>query len=204
MPNKPQPQEITFKGCPPDGDGGDRATNRLKNRVDEANWIPVSFDALIGLTWPKGMEGRDRDRWSPADAAAIARDEGIPVAVEGYLAGARLSDPESTNCHGADAEFRDHHLWLVKAPNDDRAKSIVCEPTPRVKVNHPGWTSAIFNRLVNEKLHVRISGWTMMDPEHPDQVGQTRGTIWEIHPIMQIEVERQGRWVILDDFAAGR
>jgi hypothetical protein len=48
---------------------------------------------------------------------------------------------------------------------------------------------------------VRISGWTMLDPEHPDQVDNTRGTIWEIHPIMQIEVQQQGRWVALDDTA---
>jgi hypothetical protein len=39
---------------------------------------------------------------------------------------------------------------------------------------------------------VRISGWLMMDPEHPDQIGNTRGTIWEIHPIMQIEVQESG------------
>ena len=38
----------------------------------------------------------------------------------------------------------------------------------------------------------------MLDPEHPDQVGKTRGTIWEIHPIMFIEVEQQGKWVSLD------
>ena len=38
-----------------------------------------------------------------------------------------------------------------------------------------------------------------LDPEHPDQVDNTRGTIWEIHPIMQIEVQQQGRWVALDD-----
>ena len=45
---------------------------------------------------------------------------------------------------------------------------------------------------------VRISGWLMLDPEHPDQVGKTRGTIWEIHPIMQIEVNQNGQWTPLD------
>jgi hypothetical protein len=41
----------------------------------------------------------------------------------------------------------------------------------------------------------------MLDPEHPDQVGKTRGTIWEIHPVMKIEVEQDGKWVMLDSIA---
>jgi hypothetical protein len=38
----------------------------------------------------------------------------------------------------------------------------------------------------------------MLDPEHPEQLGKTRGTLWEIHPIMKMEVERGGRWVDLE------
>jgi len=45
---------------------------------------------------------------------------------------------------------------------------------------------------------VRISGWLMMDPQHPDQVGNSRVTIWEIHPITRIEVFRDSWWVDLD------
>jgi hypothetical protein len=41
---------------------------------------------------------------------------------------------------------------------------------------------------------VRISGWILLDPEHPDQVGKTRATIWEIHPVMKIEVSTGGMW----------
>jgi hypothetical protein len=89
MPNKPQPAEITYNGCPPQGDGGDPVLNRLKNRVDEGNYVPVAFDAVFQLTWPKGVERRDHDQWSQVDASAIARYEGIPVSVEGYLAEAK-------------------------------------------------------------------------------------------------------------------
>jgi hypothetical protein len=39
-----------------------------------------------------------------------------------------------------------------------------------------------------------VSGWLMMDQEHPDQVGKTRGTLWEVHPVMRLEVERRGGW----------
>jgi hypothetical protein len=31
-------------------------------------------------------------------------------------------------------------------------------------------------------------------------VGKTRGTLWEIHPIMQIAVQKDGQWINLDDF----
>ena len=201
MPNKPTPRQITFKGCPPEGDGGDAELNRLKNRVDEGNYAPVTFDAILDLKWPSSIEQRFRNRWSAADRAAIAHYEGIPVVVEGFWAGARLSGPESPNCHGEAAEFRDYHVWLTKTAGEDRTRSIVIEPTPRVKANHAGWRSDVFERVVRERLRTRISGWLMMDPEHPVEIGKTRGTIWEVHPIMQIEVQQGGRWVTLDDFA---
>ena len=201
MPNKPQPTEITYNGCPPQGDGGDPVLNRLKNRVDEGNYVPVTFDAVFQLTCPKGVERRDHAQWSPADAAAIARYEGIPVSVEGYLADAKEQGPESTNCHGNDLQSHDLHIWLTKTAGQDRSRSIVVEATPRVRANHPGWTVRALEKIAKSQQRVRISGWVMFDPEHPDEVGKTRGTIWEIHPIMQIEVEQQGKWVALDNLA---
>jgi hypothetical protein len=40
----------------------------------------------------------------------------------------------------------------------------------------------------------------MLDQEHPEQLGQTRVTLWEIHPIMQVDVDKSGQqWVKLDD-----
>jgi hypothetical protein len=31
--------------------------------------------------------------------------------------------------------------------------------------------------------------------EHPEQIGQFRATLWEIHPITRIEVFTGGKWV---------
>jgi hypothetical protein len=198
MRDKPQPQEITFQGCPPEGDGGDPALNRLKNRVDEGNYIPVQFNAILELSWPPGVEQRARADWSAADAAAVARYEGLPVAVEGYLAGARETSPEAVNCHGKLAEDLDWHIWLVPARDGDPAHALVVKATPRVRARHPGWTMPVMDKIVKSHQHVRISGWLMLDPEHPEEVGKTRGTIWEIHPVMRIEGEEQGRWVALE------
>jgi hypothetical protein len=197
LPNKPRPTEITFQGCPPDGDGGDRALNRQKNRVDEGAYVPVSLNAIVTLPWPPAIEQKRRANWSRRDAAEVEKYEGVPVQVIGYIAGAKLEGPESPNCHGADAAYRDFHVWLTDTSSTDRRGSVVIEMTPRVRTNHPEWTVAALRKLSRSKTKVRVSGWLMMDQEHPDQVGRTRGTIWEIHPVMRVEVERGGRWAPL-------
>jgi hypothetical protein len=198
---KPKPKEITFQGCPPEGDGGDPQLNLLKNRVDDAaSYTLVNFDAVEKLAWPSTIERKDRANWSDADTVSVARYEGIPIAVEGYLFDAKQSGSESTNCHATDADLSDWHVWLTKGPNDDRTNSIVVETTPRVRDFHPNWTLQNLRPAINAHLRVRISGWLFLDPEHPDQVGNTRGTIWEIHPIMRIDIQQNGQWVTLDKF----
>ena len=187
MSAKPQPAEINFQGCPGEGDNPRQAElNRLKNRVDEGEYVPVAFDSIANLPWPKSVERQPaHDKWPAADLGEVARYEGVPVSVEGYLAGAKQEGPESPNCHGDDAQFRDFHIWLV-------------EVTPRVRANHPNWRTDLLGQIFKKDQRVRVSGWLMLDPEHPDQVGKTRGTIWEIHPVMQIEVNQAGQWTPLD------
>ncbi|HEU4563670.1 MAG TPA: hypothetical protein VFS05_03435 [Gemmatimonadaceae bacterium] len=197
---KPAPVTTTFEGCPPEGDSQRMAEiNRLKNRVDtSAAYRLVPLDSLLTLSWPPATPERTPRQWSRADRAAIERRQGIPVAVEGYVAGARLSGTESTNCHGADARYRDWRLWIVARAGESRARSVVTEPTPRVRASHPGWSLDALRDAQRARERVRVSGWLFFDPEHPDQIGKTRGTLWEIHPVTRIEVQRGGRWVSLD------
>ena len=193
-----------FNGCPAQGDGGDPDMNTLKNRVDSADWQPVPIDTVLALPWPESTQRRHRDRWSGAEMRDVARYEGAPVSIEGYLAGGKQSGPESTNCHGADAEFRDWHVWLAPRPGRDRSNSIVVEPTPASRALHPMWALNRIGNLSQRGELVRVSGWLFYDPEHPDQLGKTRGTLWEIHPVMRIEVRRNGQWVALDAADASR
>lgn len=51
---------------------------------------------------------------------------------------------------------------------------------------------------MNSDAPVRITGWTMLDPEHRNHLNKYRMTLWEIHPITKIEVFRNGEWVDLD------
>lgn len=194
---KPKPVATGFRDCPPEGDGGDRDLNRLKNRVDTATWLPASIEAVLALRWPQRIERRPRARWRRADSVSVAISEGTPIAVEGYLVGAKQEGPESPNCHGADAVLRDWHMWLSARPGRDRRHAVVVETTPVVRAMHSKWTLRTMHALVRDSIPVRVSGWLMLDPEHPDQVGKSRGTIWEIHPIMKIEVKRNGRWKVL-------
>jgi hypothetical protein len=195
---KPTPREITFDECPPEGDGPDHELDRLKNRVDEGSYISVSYAAIDTLPWPRAVDRERRSRWSRADSIAVALYEGIPVAVEGYLAGAKVEGPEATNCHAADPRDRDWHIWLTGHPGTDRSGSIVVEATPRVRAAHPHWRFSAVRNAARDGDRVRISGWLMLDPDHPEQLGKTRGTLWEIHPIMNIELQRNGRWTSLD------
>jgi hypothetical protein len=51
---------------------------------------------------------------------------------------------------------------------------------------------------VNSNSPVRITGWTLLDPEHAAQIGQFRSTLWEVHPVTAIEVFKDGQWVNAD------
>jgi hypothetical protein len=73
---------------------------------------------------------------------------------------------------------------------------MVIEVTPRVRDVRPGWSTSTLEGLVGQQ--VLIEGWTMLDEEHPEQIGQTRETLWEIHPIMHIEVNQGGSWTSID------
>jgi hypothetical protein len=69
-------------------------------------------------------------------------------------------------------------------------------------MNHQ-WNSTVLDGLVNTGKPIRVSGFLMLDPEHRNQVGKYRLTVWEIHPITQIEVCDKtscadNEWVPLD------
>ncbi len=132
--------------------------------------------------------GNPSGEWPRQPGDEIAKHEGLPLSVEGYIARAQWEGKESCNCKSDEPEMRDMHLWLTKEPTRDRSESIVVEVTPRLRAKHPRWTTSALKRIAERHERVRISGWLMFDGEHPDQVGKTRGTLLEIHPVMRIEV----------------
>lgn len=195
----PQPEEITFHGCPPGGDGTDPTLNRLKNRIDPVQRpSPVGVADLLALSWPKSVDNRHMDDWAPAAQAQVARYDGVGLVLDGYLVRVAAEGAESTNCHSTAADEIDFHVWIAGGPGDARTAAVVVEFTPRLRAVHDGWTLKALQQLARDKARVRVTGWLMLDPEHPEQLGKTRGTIWEIHPVTKIEVYQGGRWIDLE------
>ncbi len=201
---KPTPTLRAFGDCPPEGTGdrSDEQLNRLKNRIDDndGNFYFVEFDVLRDHPWPPAVEYKDREKWSETDREQVARAEGIPVMVEAYIYHAKLMGKEAPNCGKTEKEQKDHHIWVIKTPRTKRSQSIVVEFTPRVRARRTNWTTEMLNKIAKKRLPVRIYGWFMLDQEHPDDYRDgSRGTIWEIHPVIKVEVMQRGRWRLLDE-----
>jgi hypothetical protein len=91
----------------------------------------------------------------------------------------------------------DYHIWLGDEADDQKSGAMVVEISPRLLPANPGWTDAALKPVTEKKLKVRISGWPMWDQDHLRDVGASRGTVWEIHPIHKIEVFQDGAWTEL-------
>jgi len=202
---KPVPPPTTFNSggqtCGPSGDGGDAATNLLKNRTDvPSSYHTVVFDAVATLTYPNPAPPHRQD-WTAAQLAVIKPFEGAPITVEGYIVAIKPQtggSGESTNCHWTQPSQVDWHIALTKNPGEGEKDAVVVETTPRVRQSHPKWTTTALGPWKNTDAPVRISGWLMLDPEHRNHLGRYRSTLWEIHPITKIEVFENGQWVDLD------
>jgi hypothetical protein len=177
--------------CPTDGDGGDPALNELKNRADQPA-RPAAMEVAQILALKGAGPRQPRAHWTAAQRQTIAATEGAGVVVSGYLLGAKEEGPEAANCHGEDRDDHDVHIWLAAAPNDPKSRAVVVEITPRQHDRR--WTLAALHRLARQHVQVRVTGWLMFDQEHGPDVGRSRGTLWEIHPITGIEELSDGDW----------
>ena len=203
--DKPVPPPTTFDGpdgaCGPTGDGGDTFTNLRKNRTDApSSYHEVTWKAVQTLPFP--VAPKSLANWTAPELAQIQPFEGVPVSVVGFLIKIKVEDGgsgESTNCHFANADEVDWHVPFAEHPGDAEDTSVVVETTPRVRQSHPKWTPANLAPWVNSQAPVRISGWTLIDPEHRAHLGKFRSTLWEIHPIIKIEVFKNGQWVDADN-----
>lgn len=199
---KPEPVDSAFDGCGEAGSQPDYVINRRKNRVDEGQYLPVPWRMLAQLPWPRRVGYRFRKQWTADETKEVARYEGVAVEVEGYIADFRLIPPEPPNCYSTEARARDYHLWLSEGANGGKRQSIVVELTPRVRVSHPGWTAQRLAALASTQVRVRVRGWLMFDQMHPESIGGTRITLWEVHPIMHLDWRSSRNvWVTLDSLS---
>jgi len=187
-----------FHGCAPTGEGSDPYLNSLKNRDKSTLTVRLyTVNQLYKKTPTLPKKKVHRSKWTPQQRDLAARWERQAVTVEGYLVfDAVKEDPEACNC--GSTKYVDHHLWLASSPSMSRAKSMVVEVSPRQWASHRGWNKAeTFRRLIRHKEKVRSAGWLTWDQEHAAHLGTYRRTLWEIHPIHQIQVQRGRQWVSL-------
>jgi hypothetical protein len=117
------------------------------------------------------------------------------LAVDTVVSGARQSGPETPNCGGTAG--RDFHIWLVDSRDQPRANAAVVEMTPRWQKTNPGWLVQRLQQIADAGKPVRATGWLLFDPEHPGEVGHTRGGQWEIHPVTKFEYYENSTWTEL-------
>jgi len=160
------------------------------------DYHPVSFQAIAGLDYP--VAKKSRLSWNQGQLSQIAPFEGAAVTLTAFLDSVKVEGPESCNCHMKHRPDVDWHMWVTAHQGEFKKDAIVVETTPRIRKGHPNWTTTALKPLVQSENEVRISGWLMFDPEHREQLGRFRNTLWEIHPITKIEVFKDGGWVDLD------
>jgi len=104
---------------------------------------------------------------------------------------------ESTNCHlHADAEVD----WAHLSHQGFRAGDQQCRHR-RDHTTHAACSqvddgdATSFGRSPDEGTDQRLA---VYDFEHIGVIGTERATLWEVHPITRIEVQKNGQWVDLD------
>lgn len=178
--------------------GANLDENRRKNRfVPPGGYNIFVFDQFL--------------RTLPPEGASYMNDDG--VAITGYVRDVKPGGTrgESCNCGATRKELVDAHIEIVDDPRNDRPDGkgmVVVEVTERSRrlaergllVSNIGndWsTRQLRSRLLGR--WVRFRGWLLFDSDHvmeswsadPDDTmggANWRGSAWEIHPVMGIEV----------------
>jgi len=180
--------------CPPAGDGGDGYFNILKNRdIPPPQYRSYLIGDLINELPQNLPTKRFRSLWNDESKIIASRWESVGASVEGRLMKVKREGPEACNCHSrTNLEL---HLWFVSEMNSKPSDAIIAVISPRVSfIKHPTWNLENLLRVVRQAMKVRIGGWLMWNQTHPEQVGISRATLWEIHPIHKIEVLSGGKW----------
>ncbi len=187
-----------FHGIPPQGIGGDSLLNIEKNRwLSSQNFIDVNVSDIIGIQHDilSAIGSEDRYKWTPVAMNQAASGELRAVRLSGYILAVKEEGNES--CNGNNDNYHDYHIWITDSIGKDKSKSIIVEATPFWKEQFSGWQLTKFEQLVSQHASFRVSGWIMWDEDHPEQIGRSRASLWEIHPVTKFEFLSGGNWQTL-------
>lgn len=187
-----------IKNRAPEGKGGDSKLNVKKNRTDSPNSTSVKEWNLSDI-----VNFEEPQEWTSGDDRSDLEKEGegTPIQVTGFLLQAKQEGKESYNCSLSGVANTDLHLAIASKSTTPEAQSIIAEITPRVKLQHHGWTKVKLNAIVSNEMTVRVTRYLLLGTQHINNPFP-RASNWEIHPITELEVEQNGKWVSLDDFTS--
>jgi hypothetical protein len=195
----------------------DRELNTRKNRtvaeIPAAQVGPYDVDqfrdpSVLPTHKPTHSAKDLRSTWVSGDTAAdnVRVMEEHETALVGYILRAKAGDAESCNCDIATKDVVDTHINIIQDANTETdpsqllGESVIAEVTHRIR--DPAWTLHALNAMAlatqngQPKPRVRIIGALTYDNLHWDMLRKgTRGTLWEIHPIREIDVEVDRHWV---------
>jgi hypothetical protein len=191
-----------FDGCGVQGVGGDPDLNTQKNRSVAPEAVSkITVAQMRELPKVPRSDGKDRSAWPDSLAAKIESQEKRGVFFIGYVIHAKAEGKESSNCQLAAAKDHDVHVYVGDGTDDDAASSAIVEVTPRWRSTSPTWNASDIQELVTSGAQVRITGFLLYDQEHWDMISKgQRSTLWEIHPITNIEVQTKSGWMELSSY----
>jgi hypothetical protein len=133
------------KACDLDGDAKgehDKASNRLKNRVDPPGNTEIDSDATLKEILKKGPDG---DRWTETLGAEIV----------GYVIAVKPGGEETVNCHSPFDNDYDTHIELALTTNASKIRRMVIEITPRIRAkaaaNGDDWSTDALQAAILHK-----------------------------------------------------
>jgi hypothetical protein len=177
--------------CPDEGIGGDPNLNKRKNiRSDNRRATLRSIQWMKALADPKNfVKGGSRSELTRLG-------EGQKITVVAYALVARAEGGETCNCGLTAPKDTDNHIVLVdptlsnpKLTKAVESESETAEFTPRVRLDHPNFTRAKLQPLIDKRGRqlVRVTGLLTFDSEHFLGHHLVRHNNWEIHPVLKME-----------------
>lgn len=183
------PRDVPPDQCPLQGSARSekgQALNQLKNR--EAAPRPEELDPNVTLD-AMLAPGDDQGRFDESKGATIT---GWVVDVK------QGGHPETANCGSMSLLYTDTHITVGLTAGAPETETIVVEVTPRWRQRMLGqgidWTTGeLQHDLIGKKI--QFTGWLMFDTDHVHQAVNTapgnprdwRKTVWEIHPITDMQ-----------------
>jgi hypothetical protein len=226
--------------CGPDGNSAANSARSAQNDVKNnfcASGPPMNltfqdFRQLMQAAAARVTFGSDSKlpvdrsllRAFPSSAGTVG--EGTVVRLAAYVLEGHYSNVgkgESVNCNKGDKASNDIHIVLEENANDTKpCDSVTAEMSPHFRPDL--WDPSVLNQIGikqnptgGARLY-RFTGQLFFDASHSPCSGGTgpnpqRSSLWEIHPVYQVEVcahenndctnDNDANWESLVDFASG-